>query len=498
MTVLPRPHVRLAGNDLYFLISRRPLASLSTDERAIWAALADGGTVGQLRTRFANEADRALRRFLDLEICDLVASAYPAGRRRILVFEPHSDDAVLSVGATMWQRRRECEYILVTIGSRSNFTSYYDLDRDFFNVAEISRLRDAEGALFMRALGGQYRALGLNEAALRYQDGDWSLKWFREHKGAVSAFIDHRSTAHELAAWKAAMQTALREVACEEVWFPLGSPHTDHQLTRDAALTLLAEDAELFAGRAIRFYQDVPYATRFPEFTATILDQLKHMGFHLVGETVAIDASAAAKRRLVSLYASQFKIGVIWPDVEASARPARDETSMVERFWRLEGPARKVDTQALRVDLLAVRETAERLVGWLQRHRNASRLRLLLLLPAGRWKEDVEFILDLFPKAIIDVFAAPAARAEVAAFTHPRLCVHDVGGGGKAWLLLSLRLAFTRPVPTLFVAGGRRQREARLLAKLWPLSDTVVVSTMDRLMAALRQLALPNTLSHKD
>src|SRR2546423_394363 len=53
------------------------------------------------------------------------------------------------------------------------------------------------------------------------------------------------------------------------------------------------------------------------------------------------------------------------------------------------------------------------------------------------------------------------------------------GAGAKVWLLLALRLILMRPTPTLFLAGEKRLREARLLSALWPMTDPVVFLTMD-------------------
>jgi hypothetical protein len=56
-------------------------------------------------------------------------------------------------------------------------------------------------------------------------------------------------------------------------------------------------------------------------------------------------------------------------------------------------------------------------------------------------------------------------------------------------LRLALRLALGRPLPTLFLSGEKRLREARWLAALWPGSDTVVAASMNHLVLAIRQLA---------
>jgi LmbE family N-acetylglucosaminyl deacetylase len=488
--VLRRPHYRQVGDELFFLISRRPHVRLSAVERAVWTALESAPSVDELHASFPQDADWILRRFAELGLCEIVETSSREGRRRVLVFEPHSDDAVLSVGGTMWLRRHECEFIVITIGSRSNFTSYYYLDRDYFNVDQVSSLRNAEGALFARLLGGKHRALGQPEATLRYHGGDWSLDWYRRHQFSVSAYIDHHSGAGELRGWIEAIQAALGDSRADEVWFPLGSPHTDHQLTRDAALTLLLDDPKLFRGCEVRFYQDVPYAVRCRTFTPTILEALTRAGAILVPETVPIDSAFTEKLKLISLYGSQFKLDAIGPDVEASARMADGHGGLAERFWLLKKPPAALDLSSLRADEPVVRRAMEQLASWALNHRDAKRIRLLLLVPAGRWAEDMEYLLQFFPKARFDAYIASAAAAEVAEFVSPRICVRHVAAGTKAWVFLAIRLILMRPAATLFLAGERRLREARFLSAFWPLSDPVVLPTMDDLVSALRRLAL--------
>jgi LmbE family N-acetylglucosaminyl deacetylase len=493
--MLRLPHFHLVGNELFFLISRRPHARLSVVEADVWKALESNSVIEDLRARFGVEADRAISRFVELGVCAIGRANYGEGRRRVLVFEPHSDDAVLSVGGTMWLRQDECEFTVVTVGSQSNFTSYYELDRDYFNVDQISRLRNAEGALFARLVGGRHRALNQPEATLRYRTGNWTLEWYRRNKLSIAAFTAHHSTIAELRDWTQAIRTVLRENPAEEIWFPLGSTHTDHQLTRDAFLTLMLEEPALFEGRDVRCYQDVPYAARFPTFTPTVLDALSRAGAVLVTETVPIARAFDSKLRLISLFASQFKLAAIRSDVERSARLASADGGLAERFWKVEKFPQILEPPFVRADGIGILGASERLAPWLDRHRNAERIRLLLLVPAGRWADDMNFLLDFFSDTRFAAYVA--CSAEVEQFISPRIEVHEVGGGKKAWLLLALRLMLMRPMPTIFLAGERRLQEARWLSVLWPASDALVMATMDHFVSALRQLTFPSTLSSR-
>ena len=434
------------------------MCRLSASESAVWAALDGEPTVDELRGRFLEQADQALGRFTALGLCELASSSDLAGRRRVLVIEPHSDDAVLSVGGTMWLRRQDCEFLVVTIGNRSNFTSYYDLDREFFDVDQITAIRNAEAALFARLLGGQQRTLDLLDAPLRYPGGQWSLDWYRRHRYSISAFIAHHPSDQELQTWTAAVRAVLRDIRADEVWIPLGSPHADHGLARNACLNALLEDPTLVENGAVRLYQEVPYAARFPKYTEIIVNALARQGARLLPEAVPITNVFADKLRLVSLYRSQFKLEALRADIEASAQSTAGANGLVERFWRLEKLPGALEPLAFVKDEPAVRLAVQQLAPWIQRHGQATHIRLLLLVPAGRWAEDMERLFCTFPEAHFEVYISPAAASEVADFDSPRIQVHRVEAGAKAWVRLALRLILAQSPAD--VIRGRREAES--------------------------------------
>jgi LmbE family N-acetylglucosaminyl deacetylase len=484
--ILRRPHFRVHGDELYFLVSRRPHARLAPDELAAWRALEEPSSLDELQRRLPVPAAPALASLVAMGVCEITQGRFAPHRRKVLVIEPHSDDAALSVGGTMWLRRNSCEFEVVTIASRSNFTSYFDLDREFFDPEEVSGLRIAEAALMVRLIGGRHRALGLPEATLRYRDAAWTLEWYRRHRFSVAAFIGHRSGEVELRAWTEAVGSALRETDAEEVWMPLGiGLHTDHELARNACLAALLEDPALAARRTVRLYEEVPYAARRPEFTSTVLNGLTKLGARLVPEPVPIEAVFAEKMRLITLFGSQFKLQALQADIESSARLAGEGGPRSERFWKMERPPASLDPLSLYVDEAIVRGSAARLARWARRHRNANRIRLLLVVPAGRWAEDMRELLRLFPRTTFEVHASDASLAEIESLRDTRIEVRVVRGR-LAWARLALDLASSRPAPTVFLSGTRREREARWLSRLWPLADPIVLPTMDHLMHSLR------------
>jgi len=419
--------------------------------------------------------------------CDL-ASRPRAGRRRVVVIEPHIDDAALSVGGTMWQLRDQCEFTVVTLGSRSNFTSYFDLDRPYFDVARVSALRKAEAELFARLTCGQHVALGYPEATLRYRDADWTLEWYRRHRYSVAAFIGHRSGDAELRRWTDAVRTALRDLRADEVWMPIGAgAHTDHELARNACLGALLEEPALAAGRKVLLYQEVPYGAHDPEYTPRLVRALELAGARLVPAPSAIDASFDVKLRLLTVFGSQFKLEALRPAIESCARLASGGAGRSELLWRLEKLPGTLDPLALYVDADLIEQAARRLSRWRLRHGGAPRMRLLLLVPPGRWPEDLEFLLGAFPDTAFDVYATEASEVEVAEHPSPRVRLRRVASGPRAWALLSLRLAVSPPVPTVFLAGPKRLALARWLSRLWPMSDPVVLPSLGHLVTALRR-----------
>jgi LmbE family N-acetylglucosaminyl deacetylase len=496
-TLIRRPHFRLVGDELFFLISKRPHTRLSSSDAALWAALDPEVSVRELRKRFPGQADATIARLVDLEVCELVHSCDRSRRRRIVVFEPHSDDAALSVGGTMWMRRHECEFVVVTIASRSNCTSYYHLDREFFDVDEVSSLRHAESTLCARLLCGQHRALGQSDAPLRYQPGNWSLDWFRRHRGSVFAFVAHHSNEGELRTWTQAIRDALIDLRPDEVWIPLGSRHTDHELARNACLTALVEEPSLVDHAAIGLYEEVPHCVWFPGYATSVLAALTRLGACLRLEAMPIATVVADKLHLLSLYGSQFTVSAVRADIEASARMAGGERGPAERLWRLQRLPSAVEPLSMSADEAVVR-AAPRLAAWVGRHRQAPRMRILLVYPAGRWKDDMEFLFNVFPAARFDVYTSVAAAAEIDGFASPRIGVHPVRSNWWSWTRLAVSMPMMRPMPTLVLAGERRLRESRLVATFWPMSDTVVLPTMDFLVRSLRRLVLPDPATPHD
>ena len=472
--VCAAPHVQLRGNSLASLglPDRRRL--LSTPEIELWNLLQRPVTVREAVQLCGPGAETLIRDFLRDRLCVLIEASFPANRRHVLVIEPHGDDAVLSVGGTMWLRRHQCAFVIATMASRTNHSRYRDLHGNP-DIQAVSEIRRRESDLAAVALGGSHISVGMTDAPLRYRDTEWTPDFYRRHRMIISASISRIAEETELLRWIQAVQELVRAQQPAEIWFPLGGPHTDHMLAADACLAAFATDRSLVHDRVLRIYQEVPYNVRYPRHMESVLAALRHWGAVLEKEVISLEGVRSDKRRLSSLYDSQdmdqlFAAGGELPEV----------------FWRVKDlpPAGAVGVVARAVSCQAPDLVS--IAAWLDRNRAASLVRVLLTRPTGRWQHDLNVLATAFPRARFEVWTARVAQAEVTEVSSERVDIRTVDGGAAAWLLASLRLCLSRPAPTLLHASAKRVRRARLLSSLWLGSDTVVLSSMDHLTGALR------------
>jgi hypothetical protein len=85
-------------------------------------------------------------------------------------------------------------------------------------------------------------------------------------------------------------------------------------------------------------------------------------------------------------------------------------------------------------DQQALRRARERLRPWVQRHRNAPRIRLLLRSPPGGRANDADILAQAIPEASFDVYASPVAAAEVSDYDYPCVHLHPIGARSVNWV----------------------------------------------------------------
>jgi LmbE family N-acetylglucosaminyl deacetylase len=443
-------------------------------------------TVGAVREACGEHVDALLHVFLQSEFCELVEAPFPNARRRVLVIEPHADDAALSIGGTMWLRRFDCAFTVATMASRSNHLDYYGQGRVDFDIGKVTDLRRCESELFAKMVGGKHLSVGLTDAALRYRNTNWTSDFYLNHQMSISVRISRNADDREREEWLEAARRLLAEIPSAEVWVPLGGPHTDHRLTVDACFGAFVSDPSLIEGRVIRLYQEVPYAARYPRYMNDAFAALQRAGAVLEQEVIPINEIFEQKLRLSSVYASQ-NIQDMGADIEASARSHGSAVGAAELLWTVRSLPDRIGPSGMTLAGKAEREQEEAVVKWVSKNKEAERVRVMLAMPTGRWAADLELLRSAFPKACFETYVAPTAAAEVAETPSSRVDVHEVAGGALPWILLSLRFAAAMmSLPTLFLVADRRLRLSKVLSRLWPRSDTVVLSSMDRLASALR------------
>jgi len=469
-----RPHFHAKAGALYFLISRQPHASLSESEKVIWEAVDGRTSIANLRRRFAG-VDSVVVRFASLGACELPPAAFPTGRRRILVIEPHMDDAALSVGGTMSLRRNECEFTVLSLAGVSNFTSYYEVDREFFDIAEVTALRKAESALFLKHVGGHHLTLDLLEAPLRYRNARWTLDWFRQHRDAMWALVARSPGSGELEEWTGALERFFTSFESDEIWIPLGvGNHVDHQLARDACLRVLRRPG-LIKAHKVRFYEEMPYTLNWPGHANRVIETLRNAGARIEPECVDITEAMAEKLQLLSIFGSQFKMNFIKPLVEKSHREILYELVTL--------PRETINPTSCSVDGERVFEMERSIAPWIHRHRSASVVKLVVLTPFGRWAQDMQLLLEVFPQARFEVFMPRPRIVETEALSSPRIKIMPVDSA--QWRRAAGRLLLSWPSPLVIVSPGK-ERYARWLSAGCVASDSIVAPSLNVFTLALR------------
>jgi LmbE family N-acetylglucosaminyl deacetylase len=487
---LRRPHFHLRDRNLYFLISRRPTLELSDAEAAVWDAI-DGVTpVSKLCGRFP-DAGTFLEKLHESEALEFAEPLQTDSRRRkILIIEPHMDDAVLSVGGLMWKNRGTCEFTVATVAGRSNFTSYQKIGRDYFDVQTVTDLRCRESELAMRLLGGTHMVLDGLDAPLRYHPGNWTPEWFLKNRRALSAFQNHSATAEELSASTAHIGKLLRQTDASEIWIPLGvGCSADHETTRNACLIALVRAAADGLHFDVRMYQDVPYAMAFPRHTGQLLSALESAGAQTEQVIHDIGAEMPVKLRLISIFASQFKMSYMRPKVEATARLVGGKNSGFREFTvKLKRLPRDVDTFELYSGRKDVQCLRARLAGWYPKHRSSECITILCPMGVGRWKENMEALLERFPHATFEIHMTEDACEETHAMVSSRIKIRPVKNMAKGWMRRLLRSWFLPSRPMILFTGHRHSHAIPWLRICFAHAAPLPAATMDHLVTALRHM----------
>jgi len=484
------PHYQLIDSSLFFLTSKREFVKLSNAEKNVWNAIDGILNVKELQALFDVNVDNSIKRFVDLYVCELLPVNFTPNRSRILVFEPHMDDAALSVGGIMWLRRYNCEFIIATLAGISNWTTQVMIGRDYFDIETISQLRKAESEIFVRHIGGRHIVHPMLEAPLRYNYGHWKLDWFHQHSRSIGAFNNHTAGPLEHEKWAVLIEKSIIDLRPNEIWFPLGLGfHVDHELTRSACLSLLKSKPDLFQDAVIKFYQDVPYASIAPNHTNELVSTFNKAGTNLKEERIDISGVMVEKLQLLTIFRSQFKMEPICIGVKASARNTAEPGKFGEVLYQVQAlPTSKIEPLSCYPEKESVYRLALKLEKWFRRNCSVKLIRILQAEGVGRWAEDMQFLLDVFPSSKFEVHLRCDCLLETDTLVSDRITVRSVKNRWKWWFANAVRTIVTQPGPLVLVSGKHleQKRYAGILSMLSIGSDSIVAPTMNQFILALR------------
>jgi hypothetical protein len=234
----------------------------------------------------------------------------------------------------------------------------------------------------------------------------------------------------------------------------------------------------------------VPYAADYQAHTAALVKTLRDAGAKLEEERIDVTAVMPEKRRLLSIYASQWKTDVIQRRVRACSNalgaPPEDYRELCYRVTA--APTEKIDMLTTSAVRSSVFQVAQDLAPWLRRSQSAPVIGLLLTVPVGRWAEDMRFLLDYFPNSHFEVHMQTKFASEAEMFASDRVSIH-VGGNRWRWVFGdAVKTVIARRLPLIIISGREMAKKGRWLARLGLLSDPMVAPTMSDFIVALENM----------
>lgn len=258
-----------------------------------------------------------------------------------LILSPHSDDAVLSCGASMaqWQQQGESMVVFTIFDGTvapplSSFSN--ELLASWGNPPDIRRLRRAEDEAALAKLGAANLAAGMLEAHYRRGKGG---EWLYPSLGAL--FGDIHSPDDSLATTILDKLTADFELHRYTVISPVAiGNHVDHQVTFEVSRRLI------WAGYDVMFYEDYPYAAKgssHPE-RMNILSGLEPM--LVEGDSRAImtkiEALSYYRSQIPGLFGNFANMAV--DVIDFARRTGGAQAKYSERFWKVADTAAFLST----------------------------------------------------------------------------------------------------------------------------------------------------------
>jgi LmbE family N-acetylglucosaminyl deacetylase len=480
------PHFTIKEDAFYFLISHHPFLEPAKPLAAMFHRVNGRATVGELMQ--GTGAIQALATLWEQGIIHMAPQPSSLQGSKILVVEPHPDDAALSVGGALLLERTNSAKTILSVCSRSNSTSYMALGRDYFDASTITELRHQESLLAAKFLNATYHNLGQPDIPLRYIDADrYTLENLAEVRAAAGGYM-HMPPPNSLIEEVAALLwTTVQPIEPDEIWFPVGvGNHFDHRLTRDACLHMIATHWDVLSSKQLLLYEDLPYAWEDPQSAYKLTDLLSRHGAKIERTPVDITSVFEEKINCLKIYASQWKVSALRPKIEECARQAlADRRGYGESLWKLREPPRSPLPPLVTVKGMA-QDRLETALGLLSKRRlRIRRLSILIAHAVGQWADHAASLLRLFPSATIDVLAFHQHKAQFESFMHPRLQLAFFHEQPSSLVFHVLKWSCHLNQTALIFGGPRRIQMAKWLRRVLPTQHAYAFETFEDFCALL-------------
>lgn len=437
--------------------------NLSEKDLEIFRRIDGLKTVAEIAEEDPGAADR-IRELCDADILDLIPPADRVSAPHLVVIEPHMDDAALSVGGRLLHRRGKNRITILSVMKYSNFTSYWNLNRDFLDVETVTSLRLGESALAARLFGAEHRCLDWRDAPIRlYPENKWSAEELERILPTIYSYMEIPPDPKEISVLKDKLRIELEKLEPDEIWIPMGlGTHLDHRTVRSACVAMLSEWNGRIEGSSVCIYEDLPYNR--PSLASQIRESFERHGSVLQRCTEDITDVFEEKLRAVSVFASQFKRSYMEPRIRHSAeRGDRGaEGRLEEVYYRVEGGITSPPESEMapnRDELERERRRARSLSGDPAKFRRFE----ILATPSanlGRWRADCDRLLALFPHAVIRLVLPEEMRWQIFEPGNERIEIVVSGRGVSGWIREALKL-LVRPGAVLLVLWWGAGRDVR-------------------------------------
>lgn len=254
---------------------------------------------------------------------------------RVIFLSPHFDDAVLSCGG---QIRRQVisgtPVLVVTVFAGEpphlELSPYAtQIHSRWGNATHPTTVRREEDRRAMHLLGADYLHLPYVDAIYRFHDGSFLYSSDQELFGPIHP--SESTLLSRLAEIVADMCTSRDET----VYAPLAvGNHVDHQLVRDALLSLEAHSSQIV------FYEDYPYVDEPGALTGA----LRMLGTRKWESEVQLLDKQCLKAKVTAIAAYQSQMATLFEGDKTMALRVREYSRAVspdqgfaERYWRTRG-----------------------------------------------------------------------------------------------------------------------------------------------------------------